>query len=97
MATQLVTSSMGMMVFKVAYTHMAILLSILESLVLEKQFALPQKFITQLLRDAPSSTRDATAYILPSLFCVCLIFGPESQPGPAGMYDPLSPRIPLSH
>ena len=76
--------------FVSAYIRFSILHSIVESLVSGRQLQIAQNHISLFLQIVPLDDLLPGATLLPSLFCVSLIFGPNSLFGAEGTYNPLS-------
>src|SRR5271170_1889616 len=74
--------------FVTAYTHLEILRSIVEPVILGTKFEAPQKVLCHSLEVGDSIPLDGYYHVFPilSLFCVCLVFGPNSYFGAKGMY-----------
>jgi hypothetical protein len=74
--------------FVTVYTHLEILRSVVEPVILGTKFEAPQKVLYHLLEVGDSIPLDPyyDIFSLLSLFCVCLAFGPNSYFGAKGMY-----------
>lgn len=72
--------------FGATYIHLSILFLTLESLVVGNKFELSQVLIGNLFQSIHRSEADLRISLC-SLFCVCLILGPDSHFTAEGTYD----------